>query len=209
MRGENGRPRDRRHMAIAARAVGDVDRIDQAFEFFGAREQRLRVGRIRRRHFDGDDEIARPAGALERPQLSLGHDALADRRLERRIAAAMHDLDPGRGAALAHIDGRQQRRRMRAMIGRDALGAFGGLDPDAAHLGLDLAIPARAHTAARAVAHFLGAIHRAGHAGGGQHALPAFAAIEHQALEIALDRMQHGRGRPLAEQPHHGRKPGR
>ena len=65
--------------------------------------------------------------------------------------------------------------------------AFPGLHPDTAHLRLDLAMPVGAHPAAGAVAHLLGTVHRAGHAGRAEHALAAHLAVEQQALDVALD----------------------
>src|ERR1700684_3847592 len=76
---------------------------------------------------------------------------------------------------------------------RNAFAASVGLHPNAPHVGFDLAIAVGAHTAARAVAQGLGAIHRTGHAGRTQHALTAHAAIEQQTLDGLLDH----RNRPL------------
>src|SRR5262249_43051785 len=58
--------------------------------------------------------------------------------------------------------------------------------PDAFHLRLHLAMAVGAHAAAGSVAQVLRAVHRAGHAGRGQRALPAHLAVEQQALEVAL-----------------------
>src|SRR5208283_3081554 len=69
-----------------------------------------------------------------------------------------------------------------------------------------LAIAVGAHAAARAVAQGLGAVHRTRHAGGGEHALAAHAAVVQRALDGLLD----GRHGPLdaliaerTEQPVH------
>jgi hypothetical protein len=98
---------------------------------------------------------------------------------------------------------------MGQMVRRDALGAFGGLDPDAAHLRLDLAVAVVTHAATGSVAHLLGAVHRAGHAGGREHALAALAAVKHQAFGAPLKRVQNGQHGFYAEQTHHRREQGR
>jgi len=67
------------------------------------------------------------------------------------------------------------------------LSAFPGLDPDARHFGIDLAISVCADATARPVSQTLGAVHRARHARRGQHALTAHAAIEQSALGYAFD----------------------
>ena len=63
-----------------------------------------------------------------------------------------------------------------------------GLSPDAAHIGIDLAIAVGADAAARAVAQRLRAIHRAGHARLRQNAVAAHAAVEKEALDARLQR---------------------
>src|SRR4051794_24421551 len=68
-----------------------------------------------------------------------------------------------------------------------ALGALESLEPDTAHLGLDLAVPVRPNTSARPVAEGLRAVHGARHAGRVQHALPAHLAAPDRSLDRLLD----------------------
>src|SRR6266567_7148482 len=68
------------------------------------------------------------------------------------------------------------------------LAAVPCLDPDAAHARLHLAESIGTNAAAGAVAHGLGAVHRAGHSGIAERALAAHLAIEQHALDRALDR---------------------
>src|SRR5690606_15727923 len=62
-----------------------------------------------------------------------------------------------------------------------------GFHPDAGHLRINLAMAILPDTAARAVPEPLGAVHRARHAGRGENALPAHAAVEQSALGRALN----------------------
>ena len=104
---EYGRGSDAGHVAVAARAIGHVDRIDEAAEERGALQQGLRVGGIRRPDFDRHDEVARAASLLECTELRRGRAALAHRRLEHRLGLALDDADPGGAAGIARVDRRQ------------------------------------------------------------------------------------------------------
>ena len=64
---------------------------------------------------------------------------------------------------------------------------FPGIYPDTAHLGLDLTRPIFPATSTRAVADFLGAVHRTRHTRLAEHAVAAHTAIKKYRLDIALD----------------------
>src|SRR3954447_19691776 len=101
------------------------------------------------------------------------------------LVAAGDEVAPRRGAVQAVVDGRAQPVDVGPPHG-EVLGAVVGLQPDAAHLGLDLAVAVRANAAARTVAKGLGARHRAGQAGVVQDALPAHAAVPDRPLDRVL-----------------------
>src|SRR5205823_3084541 len=96
--------------------------------------------------------------------------------LRRLLVAARVQVDPRRGSLEAVVDGRAD--VVDLVRPREAARALDGLDPDAAHLGLHLAVPVGADAAAGAVAERLGAFHRAGEAGRVQDALAAHVAAE-------------------------------
>ena len=73
------------------------------------------------------------------------------------------------------------------------------LHPDAGHVWLDLAIAVGAHPAAGTVPEPLRTIHRARHAGRGEDALPAHAAIEEQPLHPPLDEFDRRFGARIAD----------
>src|SRR5579884_426454 len=120
--------------------------------------------------------------------------AVAGRPACRGLAiAAGHEVHPGGRAAQAIVHRRAQIVDVRAPD-RDVLGALHGLQPHAAHLGLDLARPVAAHAATRPVAQRLGAVHGARHASRVQHALPAHLAVPDRALDRVLDARHQTRG---------------
>src|SRR6266550_3021685 len=96
-------------------------------------------------------------------------------------------VDPGRAALQLPIDGLLHVLDVIAPE-RESPGAFPGLDPDAAHVGIDLAIPVRPNAAAGAVSKVLGAAHRAAQSGRMQDALAAHAASPDRLLERLFDR---------------------
>ena len=146
----------------------------------------LGIAGIGRGDLDGDDEAPRLAGLLEA-------ECFAHRRRirpddgRRRMRAVDHP-QPGRAIPQPVID-----RLEEGLVARraDPLHAVGRLDPDTAHRRIDLAGAVGAHAAARAVAHLLGAIGRAGHAGRRKHALAAHLAIDKHLLGGAFERAQH------------------
>ena len=98
------------------------------------------------------------------------------------------------------VDRRQHRARFRLCRCAIALRPSMASTQTQRMAGIDLACAVGAHAAAGAVAHLLGAIGRAGHAGRGQHALAAHAAIEHQFLGDTLDRRQQALAARAADQ---------
>src|SRR5581483_4567713 len=68
--------------------------------------------------------------------------------------------------------------------------AVPALHPDAFHLRLHLAMAVGTNAAAGTVAQGLRTVHRAGHAGRGEGALPAHLAIEQQALGALLQDLE-------------------
>src|SRR3954447_23924568 len=110
------------------------------------------------------------------------------------LVPAGHEVAP-RGRALeAVVDRRAEAMDVRAPDGQ-LLGAVVGLHPDAAHLGLDLAVAVRAHAAARAVAQRLRARHGAGQPGVVQDALAAHAAVPDRPLDRVLDGLEQAHAR--------------
>src|SRR4051794_26926833 len=105
------------------------------------------------------------------------------------LVAAGQQVAPRRRALEAVVDRRAEIVDVRAPD-RELLGAVVGLDPDAAHLGLDLAVAVRAHPAAGSVAQRLRARHRARHAGLVQDALAAHAAVPDRPLDRVLDGLE-------------------
>src|SRR3954471_25000056 len=83
--------------------------------------------------------------------------------LRRPAVALGEEVDPRGGDLEAVVDGRA--KVVDLVRPRWVRCAFHGLDPDAAHLGLDLAVAVGADAAAGAVAEGVGAGHGAGHAG--------------------------------------------
>src|SRR3954449_12577884 len=102
------------------------------------------------------------------------------------LVAPGHEVAPRRRAVQAVVDRRPQAVDVRSPY-RQLVGALGGLQPDTAHLGLDLAVAVRPHAAARAVAQRLRARHRAREPGVVQDALAAHAAVPHRPLDRVLD----------------------
>ena len=102
---------------------------------------------------------------------------------------AAQQVAPRRRALQAVVDRRAQVVDVRAPD-RQLLGPRVGLDPHAAHLGLDLAVAVRPHAAAGAVAQRLGTRHRTGEAGVVQDALPAHPAVPDGSLDRVLDGLE-------------------
>src|ERR1019366_9900796 len=113
---------------------------------------------------------------------AAGSRGRARPRISRRTALFAHNPQPGRSALLALVLG-ELNMLHRGNAAGYALAASIGLDPDAFHVRLYLAVAVGAHASARAVAQRLRAIHRTGHAGRTQHALTAHATVEQRALE--------------------------
>ena len=118
-------------------------------------------------------------GARQRAAARVGSGAAAVSRA--RAAFSRLAAQPGRRALEPSIDRRQHLED--AVPAAHPRGAVPGQHPDAAHLRPHLAEAAGPHPAAGAVAQLLGAVHRAGHAGRGQHALAAHPAVEEQPLD--------------------------
>src|SRR4051794_10953318 len=109
------------------------------------------------------------------------------------LVAPGHEVAPRRRAVQAVVDRRPQAVDVRSPY-RQLVGALGGLQPDTAHLGLDLAVAVRPDAAARAVAQGLRAGHRAGEPGVVQDALAAHAAVPDGALDGVLDGLEEAHG---------------
>src|SRR3954452_14434763 len=105
------------------------------------------------------------------------------------LVAAGDEVAPRRRAVQAVVDRRAQPVDVRAEDG-EVLGAVVGLQPHAAHLGLDLARAVRAHAAAGTVPQRLGAGHRAREPGVVQDALPAHPAVPDRPLDRVLDGLE-------------------
>src|SRR5919112_4663733 len=132
------------------------------------------------------------AVTTNRPALSFSsrRDIPAGLPAGRRVLVAPGErVAPRRRPVQAVVDGRAQAMDVRAPHGQ-ALGALVGLEPHAAHLGLDLAGAVGPHAAARTVAQRLRARHRARHAGVVQHALPAHPAVPDGPLDRVLDGLE-------------------
>src|SRR3954452_413485 len=125
------------------------------------------------------------AVTTKRPALSLSSrpDIPARRGV---LVPAGDEVAPRRRALEAVVDRRAQLVDVRPED-RQLLGALVGLQPHAAHLGLDLAVAVRADAAARTVAQRLRARHRAGEPGVVQHALAAHAAVPDRPLDRVLE----------------------
>ena len=121
----------------------------------------------------------------EAPRRRLLPQASTRHPFGRDAVALRQVVGPRRGAPEAVVDRLAdvvdlvRPRRLRRALDR--------LHPDAAHLGLHLAVAVGAHAAARPVAQRLRAVHRARHAGRVQHALAAHLAAEDRLLDRGLD----------------------
>ena len=207
---------------MRAGAVGGVDGVDPALEDGGALVDVLGIGGIGRVQLGGDGELAPRAARARAARASVWPGRRRKRREcgsgpissgcgvmpASPFTASRRRLASRRWQRAARVSrersASQDERPLRrwstggwtSAIAR-ALGhlaaALPGLHPDAGHLGIDLAMAVRPHAAAGSVAHALRAVHRAGHAGRGQDALAAHAAIEQR----ALDRLFDERDRPL------------
>src|SRR5437588_1233106 len=105
--------------------------------------------------------------------------------LRRLLVAPGHEVAPGGGAREAVVDGRAHVVDL-VGPGKPAR-ALDGLEPDAAHLRLHLAMAVGPHAAARAVAQRLRALHRAREPGRVEDALAAHVATEDRLLDRGLD----------------------
>ena len=110
--------------------------------------------------------------------------SIASRDGPQSFVAALPVVQPRALAPAAVVDGPVQQ----AQVGGPALAgrALVGLDPDAGQLGIDLARPVRADTAARPVAQFLGTAHRTHVPGDGQRTLAAHPAAEQVLFRLPL-----------------------
>ena len=140
----------------------------------------LGVGGIRRRQFGGDSECA---ALQERLEPSARRSGVVRRRSAWRGFAADH-AQPARSAGLVMLYRRHNAGRQPACAHQKA--AAPAIDPYARHLGTQLATAVGSHTAARAIAHPLGAVHRARHAARRKRAAPAHMTVEHQSLDRRL-----------------------
>src|SRR5271169_4412224 len=115
------------------------------------------------------------------------------------FVAALPVVQPRALAPAALVD----RPVQQAQVGSPALAgrAVVGLDPDAAQLGIDLARPVRADTAARPVAQFLGTAHRAHVPGDGQRTLAAHPATEQLLFRLPFRAGEQCAGRPVRLDP--------
>src|SRR5215218_6980590 len=104
------------------------------------------------------------------------------------VVAAGYEVPPRRRAPEAVVDGRADVVELRRP--RQAPGALVRLQPNALHLGLHLTAAVGPNAAARAVAHLLRAVHRAGQPCRVEDALPAHAAPEDRPLDRLLDDRQ-------------------
>ena len=198
-----------RHVAVGAAAVGGVDRVDVAVEHAGAAVDVLGIGGIRRvelgRHRERARRAARarggratcgPAGsaadsrAPARPRRSCACAASpATMRADFSRATASHDERPASLRSTANCT-----TCTAALPSR--IRALPAIASTQTHL--HLRAPLRTGRSARTppqgpLRSSFGTVHRAGHAGRGQHALPAHPAVEEEALHDAL----HGRHGPL------------
>src|SRR2546425_4967663 len=120
--------------------------------------------------------------------------------LRRHLVSTPQKIDPRRGSLQLPI------HRLLHVLDviapeRKSLRAFPGLDPHAAHVGIDLAIPVRPNAAAWSVSKALGATHRAAQPGGMQDALAAHAAAPDRFLEGLFDRQHEALGNRHRTQP--------
>src|SRR6266566_1728812 len=105
--------------------------------------------------------------------------------LRHELVPLGEEVAPRGRSPQAVVDGRTQ--VVDLVRPRGLRRALDGLQPDAAHLGLDLAVAVRPDAAARPVPQRLRTVHRARHARGMQHALAAHLAAEDRLLDRGLD----------------------
>ncbi len=197
---------DRRHVAVGAGGIDGVDAVDPAVEDRARVRRRPRIGAVGRVELGRHREFAAPQHALQPAARGM-----AGQRIERQVEpgrilvgwmsiASWRRLPAGVSRAAA-LRVRAARPRFRAATGRPASARSRIVSPSTmlrepsqaltqtqGMSAIDLAIAVGAHAAAGAVAQLLGAVHRAGHAGGRQDALAAHAAVEQHALDAALER---------------------
>src|SRR5579864_2715480 len=105
------------------------------------------------------------------------------------LVATGVEVDPRRGSDQLVVDGRAD--VVDLVRPREAARALDGFHPDAAHLGLHLAVAVGADAPARPVAERLRTFHRTCEAGRVQHALAAHVAAEDRLLDSGLDELDH------------------
>src|SRR5439155_9003335 len=108
----------------------------------------------------------------------------------RRLSVALREVIPPRGRPPEPVvHGRAQVVDLMAPE-RQPGRSLDRLQPDAAHLRLDLAVAVRAHAPAGTVAQLLRAVHRTGHPGRVEDALAAHVTAPDGLLDGVLDRGQ-------------------
>src|SRR5215471_7333377 len=105
--------------------------------------------------------------------------------LRRLLVAPGREVDPGGGAGEPVVD--RGPHVVDLVRPRETARALDRLEPDAAQLGLHLAVPVGPHTAARSVADRLRALHRTGHPRRVEDAMAAHLAAEDRLLHRSLD----------------------
>ena len=160
--------------------VGGVEGVDVRLHRLELAQDLVLAAAVDHRHLGGDDELAGVRACAQAPTSSIGRPAGGD-----LLVAAADQVQPRRGSPQRVVDRRPEIVDVAAPQ-RQPLGALDRLEPDAPHLGLDLAVAVRAHAAAGTVAERLRARHRAGHAGRVQHALAAHLATPDRLLDRVL-----------------------
>jgi hypothetical protein len=198
-------------MGVGARGVDGVDAVNPAVKDRRAFVDFMRVGAVGRVEFGGDGEFAAAQDTLQSAARGVSRQGFEQApgssgwcrsgfTFGSRLTGVC--LWRQRRARLRRWRSRAARTRFRAATDRRASGRRGscrgpdillgtgpGLHPDAGHVRFDLAMAIGADAAAGAVAQLLRAVHRARHAGRGQHALAAHPAIEQEALYVLSRRI--------------------
>ncbi len=190
-RTQRDRDGDVRRMRVRRGVVGCVDGVGPRCDLRDALAERGDVAAVDRRRLSGEnralavlDEVPQPAHlgssasgrrsqptgrSLSRPVSRLTHDDVPCRRLSTGGRSCSKCGPPGGGKQ-----------------GQGA-GAVLRLHPDAAHLGLHLAVAVLADAAAGPVSQRLGTRHRARHSRVVEHALAAHPTAEDRLLDGVLD----------------------
>ena len=176
---------------MRGRVVGGVDGVHPGRVLLELGTHRVQAAAVDDRQLPRDHEAAPGQFALE-----LGHalPVVSGLPAGGRLPVALADEVGPAGRVLEPVvDRRAHVVVLLAPVLRQrghALGTLEALQPHAAHLGLDLAVAVRPYAPAGPVAQRLRAVHRAGHAGRVQHALPAHLAAPDGALDRLLDERQ-------------------